>query len=329
MINIYISMHAYCNMYIRIYIYIYRQGLVRNAVDVEGYMVAVERLKFYSNVEMEGIEKGKENTLIKPAQTWPSKGVIEFKNVTMRYRPELPLVLKGMSLSISTNEKVGICGRTGAGKSSIMVSLLRLVDIENGTISIDGMDTSKMSLGHLRTAVAIIPQDPVLFSGTVRFNLDPFDQYTDGDVWQVLKDVQMVDRINGNGTNANGLETIVAESGSNFSVGESQLLCIARALLRKTKIVLLDEATASCDGRTDNIIQDVMKTKFEHATVLTIAHRLETIIFYDKIAVISKGKIVEFASPKDLLLDETSDFSKLIDEMGVEGKKRMMEMVGL
>jgi ATP-binding cassette, subfamily C (CFTR/MRP), member 1 len=291
-------------------------------------MVAVERLKFYSNVEMEGVGKGKEHLVMKPDAAWPSEGVVEFKNVTMRYRPELPLVLKGMSLSISRNEKVGICGRTGAGKSSIMVALLRLVDIEDGQICIDGIDTSKIGLDHLRTAVAIIPQDPVLFSGTVRFNLDPFDQYTDDDVWQALKDVQMVDRVQVD-ANANGLQTVVAESGSNFSVGESQLLCIARALLRKTKIVLLDEATASCDGRTDSIIQNVMKTKFEHATVLTIAHRLETIIFYDKIAVISEGKIVEFASPKELLQDKTSDFCKVINEMGTEGKKRMMAMVGL
>ena len=302
------------------------QGLVRNAVDVEGYMVAVERLKYYSNVEMEGVNQVVEE----PSVGWPLYGAIEFIDVSMRYRPGLPLVLKHMSMTIKAGEKVGICGRTGAGKSSIMASLLRLVDVEGGKILIDGIDTGGMSLGQLRTAVAIIPQDPVLFSGTVRFNLDPFDQFSDDDVWRVLKDIQMFDRVKEDGSGHKcGLQTVVAENGGNFSVGESQLLCIGRALLRKTKIVLLDEATASCDGKTDAVIQDVMKTKFKQATVLTIAHRLETIIFYDKIAVISEGKIVELASPRVLLHNPNSSFSKLVDEMGKDSKQRMMAMVGL
>merc|ERR1712166_1419108 len=245
---------------------------------------------------------------------WPEKGKISFQNVSMRYRNGLPLVLKGMHLEIDSGEKVGICGRTGAGKSSIMVSLLRLVEISNGSITIDGFNISEIPLG------------PVLFSGTVRFNLDPFNNYTDEQIWQALHEVQLVERIK---TDALELQATVAENGSNFSVGESQLICIARALLRRSKVVLLDEATASCDGRTDELIQNVMRTAFKNATVLTIAHRLETIIFYDKIAVISDGKIAEYASPKTLLSDKNSAFSKLVDEMGVEAAQRMRDYVGL
>ena len=207
-----------------------------------------------------------------------------------------------------------------------MVSLLRLVEISNGSITIDGFNISEIPLGKLRLGCAIIPQDPVLFSGTVRFNLDPFHNYTDEQIWQALHEVQLVERIK---TDALELEATVAENGSNFSVGESQLICIARALLRRSKVVLLDEATASCDGRTDELIQNVMRTAFKNATVLTIAHRLETIIFYDKIAVISDGKIAEYASPKTLLSDKNSAFSKLVDEMGVEAAQRMRDYVGL
>ena len=297
------------------------QAVVRNFVDVEGYMVSVERMRHYSTCEMEATD-----FKITPHHHWPQKGKICFTNVSMRYRKGLPLVLQGLNLEIFEGEKVGICGRTGAGKSSIMVSLLRLVEVAGGTIEIDGLNVADIPLGKLRNGCAIIPQDPVLFSGTVRFNLDPFNNYTDVQVWKALEEVQLVERIT---SDPLALEALVAESGSNFSVGESQLICIARALLRRSKVVLLDEATASCDGRTDDLIQNVMRTAFTDATVLTIAHRLETIIFYDKIAVISEGKIAEYATPKELLSNKDSAFFKLVNEMGEEAAQRMHQHVGL
>ena len=245
------------------------QAVVRNLVDVEGYMVSVERLKHYTSCEMEST-----SATLTPAKSWPDKGQICFKNVSMRYRPGLPLVLNKLNLLIRKHEKVGIVGRTGAGKSSIMVSLLRLVELAGGSIEIDGLNIAEVPLSSLRLGCAIIPQDPVLFSGTVRFNLDPFDEYSDSEIWTALEEVQLVDRVN---MSPLRLNAIVSENGGNFSVGEAQLICIARALLRRSKIVLLDEATASCDGQTDENVQNVMREKFKDATVLTIAHRIETI----------------------------------------------------
>ena len=297
------------------------QAVVRNLVDVEGYMVSVERMRHYSTCEMEKI-----NFSIEPKLSWPEDGQITFKNVSMRYRDGLPLVLSGLNLCIGKGEKVGICGRTGAGKSSVMVSLLRLVELSGGCIEIDGIDISQVTMSRLRLGCAIIPQDPVLFSGTLRFNIDPFAEYTDEQVWQALREVQMIDRIQSNPLH---LQAIVSENGSNFSVGEAQLICIARALLRRSTVVLLDEATASCDGRTDELIQTVMRTAFKDATVLTIAHRLETIIFYDRIAVVENGQISECASPKDLLSDPSSTFTALVNEMGEESSQKMRHFVGL
>lgn len=204
---------------------------------------------------------------------------------------------------------VGIVGRTGAGKSSLMLALFRLVEPDGGKIVIDGVDISLLGLYTLRTSMTIIPQDPVLFSGTLRYNLDPFDEYTDSELWDVLGRVQLQSLFTDK--NSNFYESkfgyMISEHGVNLSVGQRQLICVARALLRKTKIVILDEATASVDGHTDVCIQDTINKEFRDCTVLTIAHRLDTIMNSELIVVLNQGVIVEVGSPSMLLGTATKD----------------------
>ncbi|CAF1566463.1 unnamed protein product, partial [Didymodactylos carnosus] len=247
-----------------------------------------------------------------------TKGKIEFKNYKFRYRAELEPVLKGINLDIEPCDKVGICGRTGAGKSSIFQALFRLVDksATEGQICIDDIDINTISLSDLRFHLNIIPQSPVLFSNTLRYNLDPFSKHSDEELWIALTMVQLQDKMS---EIPDGLSTQIAEYGSNFSVGECQLICVARALLKPSKILLIDEATANIDMHTDKLIQQVIREKFSTQTVLTIAHRLDTIQHSDKIVLISDGLVKAYGKPADVLddtkmtdidLDDVDDMEK-------------------
>ena len=208
---------------------------------------------------------------------------------------------------INAGEKIGIVGRTGAGKSSLVTAILRLVEIDNGTVYIDGIDVSKIGLNTLRSKVAVIPQDPVLFSGTVRSNIDPFMKYSDDQVWDVLNRCCLRDTFS-------TLEDKIEESGGNLSVGQRQLVCISRALLSRCCIIIMDEATASVDVETDAVIQRAIRSDFDHATVLTIAHRLNTIMDSDKVLVMDDGKVGEYDTPTELLQKSGGLFASLVND---------------
>nr|XP_050849544.1 ATP-binding cassette sub-family C member 5-like isoform X2 [Vespula vulgaris] len=282
------------------------QYTVRLMSETEVRFISMERINYYlKNLEKEDTPK---ESLIKLDENWPSSGKIQFKNVQMKYRKELPLVLINISFTVKTGEKLGIVGRTGSGKSSLTVALFRLVELCGGVIKIDGVDISKIELHLLRSKLSIIPQDPVLFSGTIRSNLDPFKKYTDLEIWSALEKSQLKEKVklmNGQ------LEAFVESGGNNFSVGEKQLLCLTRALLRNSKILILDEATAAVDPETETAIQDTIQNEFVECTVLTIAHRLQTIMKYDKILVMKNGSILEFDTTTNLLSNPNSEFSKM------------------
>jgi len=281
--------------------------LVRMSTEVENQMVSVERALEYSELQVEKAHI----TDIRPPVNWPDKGEIEFNNLTMKYRSELPPVLKGISCQIKGHSKVGIVGRTGSGKSSLMMVLFRLIEPFGGTITIDGIDITTIGLDDLRGKLAIIPQDPTLFTGTIRSNLDPFNNFSEDELWQGLKAVHLqkqVEEMEGQ------LVAKVAEFGANLSVGTRQLMCLARALLRKAKIIVLDEATASVDFETDSLIQATIKDQFQDATVLTIAHRINTIVDSDYVMVLKDGQIIEYDRPDILLQSNTSLFSSLVNE---------------
>jgi ABC-type multidrug transport system fused ATPase/permease subunit len=245
---------------------------------------------------------------------WPEKGLIEFRDYATRYRPGLDLALRDLSFTVAPKEKIGIIGRTGAGKSSLSLSLFRIVEAAKGSILIDGVDISSLRLFDLRSRLTIIPQDPVLFAGTVRENLDPFGAFEDADIWQALQHSHLGEHI----SKMDGkLNAVVLEGGENFSVGQRQLICLARALLRKTTILVLDEATAAIDVETDSIIQETIRRQFAHCTILTIAHRINTVLDSDRILVLDKGSIAEFESPEKLLQDDQSIFYSMAKEAGL------------
>uniref|UniRef100_A0A667X8H9 Si:ch211-221f10.2 n=1 Tax=Myripristis murdjan TaxID=586833 RepID=A0A667X8H9_9TELE len=245
-----------------------------------------------------------------PALSWPQQGSITFQDVEMRYRDDLPLVLKKLSFTILPEETVGIVGRTGSGKSSLGVALFRLVELTGGLITIDGINIAHIGLDDLRSKLAIIPQEPVLFIGTIRTNLDPWDQYTDAQIWEALEKTHIKELVS---QLPHSLQSEVTENGENFSVGERQLLCVARALLRHSKILLLDEATAAIDSETDRLIQETISDAFSGCTTLIIAHRLNTVMNCDRVMVLDNGQILEFDSPAALLADEHSRFRAMIE----------------
>ncbi|XP_073435917.1 ATP-binding cassette sub-family C member 3 isoform X3 [Dendrobates tinctorius] len=269
--------------------------MVRMTSDLETNIVAVERVKEYSETETEAPWSIEDK---KPSADWPSRGEVEFSNYSVRYRPGLNLVLKNLSLRVKGGEKVGIVGRTGAGKSSMTLCLFRILEAAEGLIKIDGVNISEIGLHNLRSMLTIIPQDPVLFSGTLRMNLDPFDKYSDDDLWKALELSNLKKFVS---SQTEKLDYECSEGGENLSVGQRQLVCLARALLRKTRILILDEATAAIDLETDDLIQMTIRTQFEHCTVLTIAHRLNTIMDYTRVLVLDKGKIAEFDTPTNLI----------------------------
>ncbi|KAG4235641.1 Multidrug resistance-associated protein 5 [Phytophthora cactorum] len=288
------------------------QRMTTLTTQVENIMTCFERIAHYGSLDEEGFKRTPSNKdALSPA--WPKTGNVVFENVSMRYREDLPLVLKGVSFSVTSGEKVGICGRTGSGKSSLMSVLFRVVEIPTaGRVLIDGVDISTITVHQLRTKLTIIPQDPMLFSGSLRMNLDPFAEKSDAELWEVLRKVHLADTVSSWGK---GLDYEVAEKGENLSVGQRQLLCIARALIRDSKVIVMDEATANVDQESDKLIQQTMKESFGDGnnTVLCIAHRIETIMDSDKILVLDAGELVEFDSPTSLLQVEGGVFKSLVE----------------
>lgn len=296
-------------------------GVLRLASLAENSLNAVERVGTYIDLPSEAppVIEGS-----RPPPGWPSEGEIKFDDVVLRYRPELPPVLHGVSFIVPSSDKVGIVGRTGAGKSSMLNALFRIVELERGRILIDGYDVAKFGLADLRKVLGIIPQTPVLFSGTIRFNLDPFNEHNDADLWEALERAHLKDVVR---RNPLGLDAEVSEAGENFSVGQRQLLSLARALLRRSKILVLDEATAAVDVRTDALIQKTIREEFKSCTMLIIAHRLNTIIDCDHILLLESGRVVEYDTPERLLLNEESAFSKMVQSTGAANAQYLRSLV--
>ena len=281
---------------------------ISSFVLLETSMNAVERINHYAH-RLETESFGNSNKAV--PEDWPQEGKIMIKDLYMRYRLDTKFVLRGVTVAIPGKSTVGIVGRSGCGKSSLLLTLLRIVEADSGSIVIDNVDISTIGLMELRQKLSIVPQNPVMFSGTIRSNMDPFNKYSDEDLLSSLERTSMrrtVEHLE------KGLDTQVAEYGNNFSQGQRQLLCMGRSLLSQTRILLLDEATSSVDNETDASIQQAMRVCFAGRTVLTIAHRIQTVIDYNFIMVMSAGTIVEFDKPETLLADEKSVFKAIVDE---------------
>lgn len=294
--------------------------MVRRFVGLEQSMVAVERVKEYSEL----VREPPEFVEPRPPATWPTTGAIECKDLVIRYAPDLPDVLHRLSFTVQPGEKVGVLGRTGSGKSTLALSFFRFVEATEGAILVDGLDIAKIGLTDLRSKLTIIPQDPTILSGTLRSTLDVFDEYQDAEIFEALRRVHLIpssdtpEELAGT-VNANvfrDLDSPVSEGGENFSTGEKQLLCMARAILKRSKILIMDEATASVDYATDELIGKTIRHEFAQSTILTIAHRLRTVIDYDRIMLLDQGRIVEFDRPGTLLADPTSKFHSLCKATG-------------
>ncbi|KAJ1525343.1 hypothetical protein ONE63_010161 [Megalurothrips usitatus] len=285
--------------------------LVRFVSEVENNIVSVERIKQYEETPQETPWNDQE---VQVSASWPEQGAVEFRKYAIRYREGLDLVLKGIDVSVGGGEKVGIVGRTGAGKSSLTLGLFRIVEAAGGQILIDGVDIGRVDLHTLRSRVTIIPQDPVLFTGSLRMNLDPYSRYSDEEVWRALERSHLKALVSGF---AAGLNHEVSEGGENLSVGQRQLVCLARALLRKTKVLVFDEATAAVDLETDDLIQKTIREDFKECTILTIAHRLNTIMDSNKVLVLDKGMVAEFDTPPTLLQNKDSMFYSLAKDAGL------------
>ncbi|KAK2963551.1 Multidrug resistance-associated protein [Blattamonas nauphoetae] len=307
--------------------------LVMQLVDLDSRMTSFERVQFYST----RLPQESTSSSISPPKEWPSVGNVNFENVTFRHRPGLPFVLRNVSFAVRGGETIGVCGRTGAGKSSLLFALFRLIELDpalsplsidvdtglpipadpneepnSGRVVIDDVDISKVQIQRVRRSIAIIPQDPTLFTGSVRYNLDIGGQCTDSRIWEVLEMVQMRSVV---AEMSAGLDSEVAEGGSNFSVGQRQLLCFARAILNNCKIVVLDEATASVDVETDAKIQRTIREQFREQTVIVIAHRLNTIMDSDRILVMDNGTVAEFDTPENLKAVPNSAFNGLLHSL--------------
>lgn len=283
---------------------------MRQSTELENQMTSVERILEYTDIEREGaLETPPEK---KPPKSWPENGKVEFSRLYLKYAPEDQPVLCNLNFVVQPKEKIGIVGRTGAGKSSLISALFRLAETE-GQILIDDVDNKDLGLHDLRSKISIIPQEPVLFSGTMRKNLDPFDEYSDEVLWKALEDVELKEAVE---DLTAGLNSKMSEGGSNFSVGQRQLVCLARAIVRNNKVLVLDEATANVDPQTDALIQTTIRKKFAECTVLTIAHRLHTVMDSDKVLVMDAGTMVEFDHPYILLRNENSLLYGMVEKTG-------------
>jgi ABC-type multidrug transport system fused ATPase/permease subunit len=299
---------------------VFVQWTVRQWGDVETQMSSVGQLVYYGKVQPESPFEIPEK---KPAATWPTRGEIKFHNIELKYQKFGVSVLKNVNLTIYPREKIGIVGRTGSGKSTLLISLLRIVEPCNGVITIDDLDVSGIGLHDLRNKIAIIPQEPVMFVGTIRSNLDPFNKSTDEEIWKALDAVFLGAKLR---QSPSKLETKVSENGKSVSQGQRQLLCIARAILSKAKVLVLDEATASLDAQTDLMIQEAIKTNFADLTMLTIAHRLNTIIESDRVLVMDAGCVKEFDEPIKLLENKDGIFRSLVDQTGDQAAQKLIEV---
>ncbi|KAG0245839.1 hypothetical protein BGX31_005941 [Mortierella sp. GBA43] len=298
--------------------------VVQRFSTLENNMNSAERLVHYvENLEQERPPERPENT---PPTSWPSEGKISFSHVSMRYRPELPRVLRDISFEIQAGHKVGVVGRTGAGKSSLIQALFLLSELDGGQILIDGLDTTTLGTVDLRPKIGIIPQDPVLFQGTFRYNLDPLSRHTEQELWQVLETSDLKSYVQ---AQEGGLDSVIAAQGENLSVGQRQLVCLSRALLAKSKVVVLDEATASVDMATDALIQKAIREDFAQSTVITVAHRINTIIDYDRILVMNQGQVAEYDTPYNLLSNPNSMFSSMVAETGPQNATHLRSLAGL
>uniref|UniRef100_W8B7T4 Putative multidrug resistance-associated protein lethal(2)03659 n=1 Tax=Ceratitis capitata TaxID=7213 RepID=W8B7T4_CERCA len=284
---------------------------MRQTAEMENNMTSVERVIEYAELPPEPALET-DTKLVALPKTWPSAGALQFKDLYLRYVEQNEPVLRGVNFAINSEEKIGIVGRTGAGKSSIIQAIFRLA-LNEGSITIDGVDISTLGLHDLRSRVSIIPQDPVLFSGTLRYNLDPLEEKSDEELWRALDDVKLKSYVS---SLEGGLNCRMHDGGSNFSMGQRQLVCMARAILRHNKLLIMDEATANVDPETDMLIQETIHTNFRHCTVLTIAHRLNTVMDNDKVMVIDAGQLVEFDHPHILLRDTNGFLYKLVKNTG-------------
>ncbi|RYZ72287.1 MAG: ATP-binding cassette domain-containing protein, partial [Proteobacteria bacterium] len=275
---------------------------IRIFADIESRMTSVERLKFFASIPSEQLTVRPEMTALRPS--WPEAGAIEVQDLQVRYAKHLPLVLKGISFSVRAGSRVGIVGRTGSGKSTFFQSLFRFIEAEAGAIQVDGVDIATVPLPQLRESLAIIPQDPTLFLGTIRNNLDRYSKYSDEQIIAALKHASMWNYVSAMPL---GLNSAVTESGLNLSQGQRQLLCLARALLNRAKVIVMDEATASVDVQTDALLQRVIREAFSGVTMLIIAHRLGTIADCDQIIEIADGEVKSVRRPNEWSEQEIQD----------------------
>ncbi|KAG2378904.1 hypothetical protein C9374_008052 [Naegleria lovaniensis] len=294
--------------------------MVRLFVDLESSMTSVERILHYCH----GIDREAptelENDPI-PTQ-WPTQGHVKIENMSVKYRDDLDPVLKSISLDIQPGTKLGLVGRTGSGKSSLLITLFRFIEPFQGSITVDGLNISQIGLKTLRKSLLIIPQQPVLFSGTLRYNLDIFNEFEDYEIWNALERVQLKSKVSQFSLQLN---EIVSENGSNFSIGERQLLSLCRCILRKAKIIIFDESTAFVDHKSDALVQKIIREEFKDSTIITVAHRLDTIIDSDAIAVMRNGEIIEYGKPTELLENPQSQFTKLVNETGHKYASHLIE----
>ncbi|XP_054797747.1 ABC transporter C family member 3-like [Prosopis cineraria] len=283
-------------------------GLIWMLCNMENKIISVERIFQYTNIPSEPPLVIEEN---RPDRSWPSSGEVHIQDLQVRYAPHLPLVLRGLTCTFNAGGKTGIVGRTGSGKSTLVQTLFRLIEPTYGRILIDGIGIASIGLHDLRSRLSIIPQDPTMFQGTVRSNLDPLEEYTDEQIWEALDMCQLGDEVR---KKEGKLDSIVTENGENWSMGQRQLVCLGRILLKRSKILVLDEATASVDTATDNIIQQTLKHHFSECTVITIAHRITSILDSGMVLVLNQGLIEEYDSPKRLLKNKYSSLAQLVAE---------------
>ncbi|KAJ4725239.1 ABC transporter C family member 3 [Melia azedarach] len=282
--------------------------LIWVACDLENKIISVERIYQYTCIPSEpplAIEANQ------PNHSWPTNGEIDIRDLQVRYAPHMPLVLRGLTCTFLGGMKTGIVGRTGSGKSTLIQTLFRIVEPAAGQIMIDSIDISQIGLHDLRSRLSIIPQDPTMFEGTIRNNLDPLEEYTDEEIWEALDKCQLGDEVR---QKDEKLDSRVAENGENWSMGQRQLVCLGRVLLKKSKVLVLDEATASVDTATDNLIQQTLREHFSNCTVITIAHRITSVVDSDMVLLLSNGLIEEYDSPTKLLENKSSSFSRLVAE---------------
>ncbi|CAL5017928.1 unnamed protein product [Urochloa decumbens] len=281
---------------------------IQNQCNLANQIVSVERVNQFMEIQSEAAEVVQEH---QPSQDWPQVGRVEFRDLKIRYRQDAPFVLHGITCTFEGGDKIGIVGRTGSGKTTLTNALFRLVEPAEGKILVDSIDITTIGLYDLRSRLGVIPQDPVLFQGTIRYNLDPIGKFSDEEVWEVIQKCQLLDSVQ---EKVQGLDSLVFEDGSNWSMGQRQLICLGRILLRKCRILVLDEATASIDNATDAILQKIIRTEFKDCTIITVAHRIPTVMDCSTVLAMSDGKVVEYGKPMKLMETEGSLFCDLLKE---------------